>query len=238
MRTKAAFLGLMASLAVAAAPASANPIVIFNTGVDAFGAPLPDGSVDSHWEIISGTVAFPGPNAYVTNFGYPISPGVWVANDASSKWISPAANANQEFGWGTTFVYRTAFDLSGLAETTASLSGLWASDNQTLQILLNGVDTGIGYNCANSASDTSCFTTLHAFSIPVGASFVSGVNTLDFVVRNGVDDLIGGPSGLRVQIAGSADPVPEPGVLWLLGSGIVGLAMRRRGGRQTKGVTS
>jgi hypothetical protein len=89
------------------------------------------------------------------------------------------------------------------------------------------VDTGIAPNCANSVADTSCFTALHAFSIPLAASFSAGINTLDFVVRNGAVGVNGGPSGLRVEIAGEAQPVPEPTLLALLGAGLLGLGARR-----------
>lgn len=53
------------------------------------------------------------------------------------------------------------------------------------------------------------------------------VNTLTFVVENLARDT-GNPSGLRVDISGTASPVPEPGTLLLLGSGMAGLWIRRR----------
>ena len=71
------------------------------------------------------------------------------------------------------------------------------------------------------------FTAYTAFVIASG--FVAGVNTLDFIVHN--DYQVGGnPVGLRVEMTGTASPVPLPAAAWLLLSGLVGFAAlgRRR----------
>jgi hypothetical protein len=92
MHTKA----LTAALAVAATLSFAAPshaitvtnLAVFNTGVDASGNPLPAGTIDPHYTLIdSPDVVFNGPEAFVTNNGFPI--GVWAPNTSVSKWISP-----------------------------------------------------------------------------------------------------------------------------------------------------
>jgi hypothetical protein len=44
-----------------------------------------------------------------------------------------------------------------------------------------------------------------SFSIPLGSLFVSGLNTLDFLVHND-----GSNTGLRVEMTGQASPVGVP----------------------------
>ena len=70
---------------------------------------------------------------------------------------------------------------------------------QASQSIINGVDTGKG----TPSAPTFGFGALTPFTISSG--FVAGVNTLDFIVPN-----VGGPSGLQVQISGTATAVPEP----------------------------
>lgn len=87
--------------------------------------------------------------------------------------------------------------------------------------MFSGANSQLSPSCLDSTSDTSCFTTWHSFATSSG--FTSGVNTLEFDVLNGT-----GPSGFRVEVAGTVQPVPEPGTLLLLGSGLTALAVRRR----------
>ena len=66
---------------------------LFGTGVDESGALLGGGVVDPHYVMtISGDPAYPGPEAYVVNEGWPIAPaGPWPANGPRSRWIAPSA---------------------------------------------------------------------------------------------------------------------------------------------------
>jgi hypothetical protein len=105
-----------------------------------------------------------------------------------------------------------------LNAATAVLIGQWATDDAGVDIRINGVSTG------NTAAG---FTGWSAFTLSGG--FIAGINTLDFIVSNSPGDS-GNPTGLRVEMLGTADPagVPEPMSLVLLGSGFVALGMLRR----------
>src|SRR5207249_2044082 len=87
----------------------------------------------------------------------------------------------------------TTFDLTGFTPTTAVLTGQFAADN-SVTIKLNG----------NTVGPTApAFDTWTSFTINTG--FVSGINTLDFIVNN-----VSGPTGLRVDISGTASPSGAP----------------------------
>ena len=93
------------------------------------------------------------------------------------------------------YTYRTTFDLTGVDPAKFQLIGGWASDNVGLDIVLNGTSTGL--------QNTAQFPSLTAFTLTTG--FVSGVNTLDFIVNNAPDPNnpeAPGPTGLRVDLKG------------------------------------
>jgi hypothetical protein len=204
--------------------ANAASIGIFNTGVDGTGTPLADGTVgDPHYVLTSVPSLTTDILVRTSVGGFPIGP--WLGDDGISAWIGPNNDTSLNGPTGL-YDYQTTFDLTGLDPLSAFLTGQWAADNEGVDILINGVST------ANTAGG---FTAWSPFTISSG--FVSGVNTLDFLVNND-----GGPTGLRVELSGTADSlsgVPEPASFMMIGLGLVGLGVRagrvrlaKLGGRQ------
>jgi len=180
---------------------------LYNTGISDAVTPLPDSAVDPHYiltQVPAGS-GF-GPNTYVVDSTlYPLATEEWMANSATSKWISAQADQTtfpNDVGSGN-YAFRTTFDLTGLDAASAEISGQWTMDDFGLDILINGVSTG---NTHTDYSQAPIFQTFKSFSISAG--FVAGLNALDFLVRN---EPFGGdinPMGLRVELNGTASPVP------------------------------
>jgi len=203
-------LAALALVAWAMPAANAATIsTLYNTGVDAGGTPLAEDSVDLHYTVTGGSS---GPAAYVTTSagGYPVGP--WLGDTALSAWLAPATDTNGSFN--TVYTYTTTFDLTGLDPLTAVITGMWAADDGfgLSDIILNGVPTG---------QLSGGFSTWTNFSLTSG--FVPGVNTLAFQAQNSG----GGPTGVRVEMNGTA--APEGGAtVGLLGLGLVGVETFRR----------
>jgi hypothetical protein len=188
--------------------AKADPFLIYNTGVDNSNALLTNGATDTHWTING--------NAAVVTSAHP----AWVVNGPDSKWISTVSNAGSVAGG--TYLFRTTFSLDGFISSTALLSGRWTSDNKTVAVRLNGNSTGIT-NANEPFGGWGGFT--------INSGFISGLNTLEFEVFNGISgNPVNSPMGLRVEVAGTAARIPEPGTMALLLTGTVALAgtMKRR----------
>jgi hypothetical protein len=197
------------------APAVADPIGVFNTGVNSSGGLLAAGDADPHYTITS-SPSGPSSALVMGSTGFPIG-CCWFPNPATSQWISPnSTGASSPVG---SYTYTTTFDLTGLSPSTAILTGQWATDNNGVMIVLNG-------NVMSFTTPVVGFTQFFPFTISSG--FVSGVNTLQFVVVNADCGGCANPTGLHVQISGTATPVPEPGTVLLVGSGLAGLWFRRR----------
>jgi hypothetical protein len=171
-------------------PNPAGAISIYGTGLSAGGTLGADGTTDAHYTMVSSADAsYPGPAAVVVNSSWPVASGVWIyPNGPASKWIGPRADAANGNSAGN-YTYRTTFSLSGVNPSTAILTG-WAAADDTGIIKLNGVQVA---SIVNGFASPSSFT--------ISSGFQAGANTLDFVVTNG-----SGPTGLRVEISGTATP--------------------------------
>lgn len=182
---------------------------LFNTGVDAAGNVLPDGTLgDPHYKLTS------VPGGSTTDIlvrtsagGYPIPP--YMGDNTMSRWIGP--NNNPQIGGPAgDYTYRTTFDLTGYNPLTALISGNWAVDDAGVKIVFNGnvIPSGVPN-----------YTTFASFFINSG--FLPGVNTLDFVVLNSFQ-APGSPTALRVEMRGDVAPVPEPST-YLAGLSALGM---------------
>jgi hypothetical protein len=192
---------------------------LYSTGVDDAGVPLPDGAIDPHYfTIASADPAYPGTDAVVVNNAWPIAPaGPWIANSATSKWIGPRADQGigNEPGSYTTI---TTFDLAGFIPETAQVQVQMWADNAVDNVILNGTPLGLTAPSFDPASGR--------FYI-INGPFVPGQNVLEFVWSNAPPNI--NPAGLRVELSGTAELVPEPSSYVLAGLGLVAAwCVRRR----------
>ena len=205
------FTGLRAELTGGVATASRVAIPgLLNTGVATMdGAALADNSSATGWTGVDPALAPFSPIVATSAQGFPIGP--WLGDNGSSAWISPSLDTNGAEGL---YSYSTTFDLTGYDFTSAEIYGRWATDNDGLNIILNGVPTG--------QTNSNQFGSWTGFNLTSG--FLPGVNTLTFAMANGPG---AGPTALRVEFDAASVLIPEPGSAVLL-LALPALFLRRR----------
>ncbi len=201
-----------------------------NTGIDSGGAVLANGGAEINYKLVTKPAASSASLIAVTSAGgFPVPP--WLGDNSTSTWIRPD---NPFPGQGSfdndpdgTYVYETKFSMSGLRASTALITGRWSTDNPGLSIKLNGVSIVPASNTYPFG-----FSVWTPFTISAASNlFLSGVNTLQFTVTNLVQ-ATQNPTGLRVEMIGTADLLPQggptvplPASLALLLTGFPGLGL-------------
>jgi hypothetical protein len=230
----------LAWLAFAGA-ARATPIPItdlFSTGVNASGNALATNATDLHWEIVSSPAQanVGGASNYYNGQAVVRSISRWTVftpDTATAQWIvSPQSQQDPTVtsdpfvsGAAGNYVYQTKFTMPS-EFYLPSITGNWACDNLQIKIILNSTEYPI-----TTPTGWGSFT---AFTLTSG--FLSGENTLQFVVENDPGTQQPNPTGTYVSLSG-VYVVPEPSMTALasIGIGSVWLRslLRRRGRRHT-----
>ncbi len=149
--------------------------------------------------------------------GYGGIPAVWKNTDAS--WNFPAGSVMLH-----PYQYSQAWSVARWTAPTAgtiSISGMFGagdtSGSMSYYIILNNnFITPLLSDWSDSSDKSFSFTNV---SVSLG-------ETLDFIVGPGAGGFLYGTTPLQATI--ESNPVPLPGAVWLLGSGLGFLAWRRR----------
>jgi hypothetical protein len=181
-------------------PAPEEPVsalYTLDTGYDQeIGLTLLNGSPDDGYVLLGS----PGSDlckafaTVVNDAAWPVPP--WVASSGLSKWIGPAVDT---IGPGGVYTFSALVKLpEGFAADEARIVGGWTSDNETVDIIVNGASTGI--------TNAGGFDAVRPFPDGAGLGlFAAGLNLVEFLVSNAT----AGPIGLRVEaVVGTEAPRP------------------------------
>jgi hypothetical protein len=170
-------------------------LAVHNTGAD-----LQVGDADRNWTIAANSDdrAWTPKAGVVTDHRdnwYPAG----ETND--SQWLSTAHDW-PSFSTRNQLTYTTTIDLTGLEPATAQLHLAVRTDNDLVELRLNGHKTDFAFTCT-SDREVQVF---HEYTLDHG--FLPGKNTLEFVVANEPfnNGAVRGanPMGLRVELNGTA----------------------------------
>jgi len=158
---------------------------------------------------------------------YALDPGTaWAPAGPNSVWVSNNPNSGPGGAVVQTagnYTYTTTF--TTLAGNTYTGS-IWVLADDTTSILFNGHEVapagvlGSDVHCGDGTPNCSIPTLV---SLP-SAFFLTGLNTLQFDLQQTIASAGLDFYGSAVGVAGSTSSVPEPGTLFLLGTGLIGSA--------------